>query len=145
MKFLVINGPNLNMLGRRNPQLYGSQTLSEMNAEIAAAFPDDELDFYQSNHEGDLIDKIHDLYGPALPYQGLVINPGAYAHYSYAIHDALEACPVPVIEVHLSNIYEREEFRRISVTAAACLTVISGQGMQGYIMAVKQLKEQKKT
>jgi len=145
MKFLIINGPNLNMLGRRNRQIYGRRTLDEMNGEIAAAFPLDTIDFYQSNHEGDLIDKIHELYSNEGTWDGLVINPGAFAHYSYAIHDALEACPVPAIEVHLSNIYEREEFRRISVTAPACLTVISGQGMKGYIRAVQQLKERKKS
>jgi 3-dehydroquinate dehydratase-2 len=141
MKFLILNGPNLNMLGRRNRQIYGTLTLEQINGEIAAAYPGDTFDFYQSNHEGDLIDKIHELYAPGGTCDGLVINPGAFAHYSYAIHDALEACPVPAIEVHLSNIYEREQFRRVSVTAPACLTVISGQGMKGYIEAVQQLKE----
>ena len=141
MKFLILNGPNLNLLGRRNRQIYGTLTLQEINGEIAAAFPGDTFEFYQSNHEGDLIDKIHELYAPAGLCDGLVINPGAYAHYSYAIHDALEACPVPAIEVHLSNIYEREEFRRVSVTAPACLAVISGQGMKGYLLAVQQLKD----
>jgi 3-dehydroquinate dehydratase-2 len=144
MKFLIINGPNLNMLGKRNRQIYGSQTLDELNAAIAAAFPDDEFEFYQSNHEGSLIDRIHELYNSGDDHDGLVINPGAYAHYSFALHDALEACPLPVIEVHLSNIYEREAFRKISVTAPACLAVISGQGMKGYLLAVAQLKEQKK-
>jgi 3-dehydroquinate dehydratase-2 len=144
MKFLIINGPNLNLLGKRNQEHYGLQTLAEVNETIAAAFPDDQLEFYQSNHEGNLIDKIHTLYENVRVYAGLVINPGAYAHYSYAIHDALEACPVPVIEVHLSNIYKREKFRRVSVTAPACLTVITGQGVKGYIMALKQLKEMDK-
>ena len=141
MKILIINGPNLNMLGKRNHQLYGSQTLEEINTEIAAAFPEDTLEFFQSNHEGDIIDKIQELYRDDTDSSGLVINPGAYAHYSYAIHDAIEACPLPVVEVHLSNIYEREQFRRISVTSPACLAVISGQGMKGYLMAIEQLKQ----
>lgn len=138
VKFLVINGPNLNFLGKRNPDIYGKDTLEDINHHIQSAFPDDTIEFYQSNHEGSIIDTIQAV-TPA--YHGIIINPGAYAHYSYAIHDALESCPVPVIEVHLSNIYEREEFRRRSVTAPACKEVISGHGKKGYVMAITALKK----
>ena len=137
MRFLVINGPNLNFLGRRNPAIYGSETLEKINVYIQNSFEKDEIEFFQSNHEGSIIDSIQAIMDK---FDGLVINPGAYAHYSYAIHDALETCPVPVVEVHLSNIYEREEFRRISVTAPACSAVISGQGKKGYVLALEKLK-----
>jgi 3-dehydroquinate dehydratase-2 len=128
VKLLIINGPNLNLLGRRKPEIYGSDSLIQINDYIHQNFPDDDIEFFQSNHEGSIIDRI-------------VINPGAFAHYSYAIHDAIEACQIPVVEVHLSNISEREAFRRISVTAPACITVISGKGKQGYLSAISQLKE----
>jgi 3-dehydroquinate dehydratase-2 len=138
MRFLVINGPNLNFLGRRNPAIYGSETLEQINVYIQNSFENDEIEFFQSNHEGSIIDSIQAIMDK---FDGLVINPGAYAHYSYAIHDALETCPVPVVEVHLSNIYEREEFRRISVTSPACKAVISGHGKEGYKMAIEKLKD----
>ncbi len=138
MRFLVINGPNLNFLGKRNPAIYGAETLEQINAYIQDSFKDDEIEFFQSNHEGSIIDTIQ---ADSEKFDGLVINPGAYAHYSYAIHDALEACPIPVIEVHLSNIYKREAFRRISVTAPACSAVISGQGKKGYLLAIEKLKD----
>ena len=136
MKFLVINGPNLNFLGKRNPDIYGGETLDQINQYIRDTFRDYTFEFYQSNHEGSIIDKIQAV---SNEFDGVVINPGAYAHYSYAIHDALESCPVPVIEVHLSDIYKREKFRRISVTAPACNEVISGQGKNGYIYAIQKL------
>ncbi len=138
MRFLVINGPNLNFLGKRNPAIYGAETLEQINAYIQDSFKDDEIEFFQSNHEGSIIDTIQ---ADSEKFDGLVINPGAYAHYSYAIHDALEACPIPVIEVHLSNIYKREAFRRISVTAPSCSAVISGQGKKGYLLAIEKLKD----
>ena len=138
MKILIINGPNLNLLGKRDTSVYGSETLSDINDFIKKHFEKDGFDFFQSNHEGDIIDKIHQA---SENYSGIVINPGAYAHYSYAIRDAIEACLIPVIEVHLSNIYEREEFRRVSVTAPVCAGIITGEGKLGYIKAVEKLKE----
>ena len=138
MKILIINGPNLNLLGKRDTSVYGSETLSDINDFIKKHFDKDGFDFFQSNHEGDIIDKIHQA---SENYSGIVINPGAYAHYSYAIRDAIEACSIPVIEVHLSNIYEREEFRRVSVTAPVCAGIITGEGKLGYIKAVEKLKE----
>lgn len=138
MKFLIINGPNLNLLGKRDTTIYGSDSLSDINDFIKNHFDEDSFEFFQSNHEGDIIDKIHQV---GENYSGVVINPGAYAHYSYAIRDALESCSIPVIEVHLSNIYEREEFRQVSVTAPVCAGIISGEGKQGYIKAVEKIKE----
>jgi 3-dehydroquinate dehydratase-2 len=137
VKILIINGPNLNLLGKRNRDIYGAETLEQINTFIQKSCVDDEIEFYQSNHEGCIIDTIQSI---SEKIEGIIINPGAYAHYSYAIHDALETCPVPAIEVHLSNIYEREEFRRISVTAPACADVISGQGKKGYVLAIEKLK-----
>jgi 3-dehydroquinate dehydratase-2 len=138
VKLLIINGPNLNLLGRRKPEIYGSDSLIQINDYIHQNFPDDDIEFFQSNHEGSIIDRIQEAMDI---FDGIVINPGAFAHYSYAIHDAIEACQIPVVEVHLSNISEREAFRRISVTAPACITVISGKGKQGYLSAISQLKE----
>ena len=138
MKFLIINGPNLNLLGKRDTKIYGSDSLSDITDYIRDQFGDDNFEFYQSNHEGDLIDKIQQA---GDKFEGIVINPGAFAHYSFAIRDAIEASVIPVIEVHLSNIYEREEFRRISVTAPSCSGIITGEGKQGYIKAVEKIKD----
>ena len=138
MKFLIINGPNLNLLGKRDTNIYGSDSLQDINDFISDKFKDDQFEFFQSNHEGRIIDKIQQA---EENYSGIVINPGAYAHYSYAIRDALEACVIPVIEVHLSNIYEREKFRHISVTAPACSGIIAGEGKLGYIKAVEKIKD----
>jgi 3-dehydroquinate dehydratase-2 len=138
LKFLIINGPNLNLLGKRDKTIYGSDSLSDINDYISGQFDSDSFDFFQSNHEGDLIDKIQQA---GNNFEGIVINPGAYAHYSFAIRDAIEACVIPVIEVHLSNIYEREEFRRVSVTAPACSGIITGEGKQGYIKAIEKIKD----
>jgi 3-dehydroquinate dehydratase-2 len=136
MKILVINGPNLNMLGQRKPEHYGSETLDTINAYLVDYFKKIELDFFQSNHEGEVIDHIQ---AAGHRFQGIVINPGAYTHYSYAIRDALEACALPVVEVHLSNIAAREEFRRNSVISAVCWGTISGLGKYGYVLAVQAL------
>ena len=138
MNFLIINGPNLNLLGKRDTRIYGSDSLSDINQYIKTNFETDGFEFFQSNHEGDIIDKIHQV---GENYSGVIINPGAFAHYSYAIRDAIEACSIPVIEVHLSNIYEREEFRRVSVTAPACAGIITGEGKQGYIKAIQKIKD----
>lgn len=134
----VIHGPNLNMLGIREPAVYGQTSLAEINAEIGALGDKlgVRLDFFQSNSEGALIDKIQSAYGAA---DGIIINPGAYTHYSYAIRDALAAVDLPAIEVHLSDIHKREEFRRISVIKPVCRAQISGLGKDGYLVALREL------
>lgn len=136
MYLLIINGPNLNLLGQRDATIYGSETLADVNDYITDRSRDDIIDFFQSNHEGAIIDKIHEAMSV---YDGIIINPGAYAHYSYAIRDAIEACSIPVVEVHLSNIEEREEFRRTSVTAPVCKKMISGLGKDSYLRAIEFL------
>lgn len=132
MKILVINGPNLNMLGKREKNIYGEKTLKDLENFIKGSFLDIEFEFFQSNHEGFIIDKIHD----SLEFDGIIINPGAYTHYSYAISDAIKCVNKFVVEVHISNIHNREEFRQKSVTAKSCNGQISGFGFYGYIMAV---------
>lgn len=138
MKILIINGVNLNMLGIREPGIYGSENLESLEAQIVSATKGlgVEVDFYQSNFEGEIVEKIHSCMGE---YDGVVINPGAFTHYSYAIHDAIKAVNVPFVEVHISNIHTREEFRRKSVTAPACIGQISGFGFYGYEMAIMSL------
>ncbi len=140
MRVLVLHGPNLNLLGEREPQIYGTQTLVELDAAIAAAAQalGITVTCEQYNGEGALIDALH---ASREKYSGIVINPGAYAHYSYAIADAISAIGLPVIEVHLSNIAARESFRRTSVTAAACRAVFSGLGADGYVLALRALRE----
>ena len=136
MKILVINGPNLNMLGLREPEIYGTQTLDEINAYIESSFEGINFEFFQSNCEGEIISKIHESQFDE--FDGAVINPGAYSHYSYAIYDAIKSVKTPFVEVHLSDIASRqEEWRRVSVTAPASKIMISGKGIMGYIEAVK--------
>ena len=138
MKILVINGPNLNLLGKREPGIYGAQTLDSINQMIRESFDDSlEFEFFQSNHEGAIIDKIHEMMDD---YDGCVINPGAYTHYSYAIYDAIRAVKKPFVEVHISDVDSREPFRAISVTAPACIEKIAGLGTKGYVQAVKILQ-----
>lgn len=133
---LVINGPNLNLLGKREPDIYGNITLENINQKIKLHFKNEDLkiDFFQSNEEGKIIDKIIES---EKKYNAIVINPAAYSHYSIAILDAMRSINIPVVEVHLSNIYKREEYRKKSVTAEASLGVISGFGYYGYIMAIE--------
>lgn len=140
MKLLIINGPNLNMLGKREVDLYGELTYDELCQKISdfAKQHTVEVDFYQSNVEGEIINKIHSAEGI---YDGIIINPGAYTHYSIAIYDALRSIQIPAIEVHLTNIYSREDFRRKSVIAPACVGQISGFGYYSYIMAIFYLKK----
>ena len=135
MKFLIINGPNLNLLGRREPGIYGDQSYEALCARIRehAAAHGSTADFFQSNHEGAIIDAIHAADGV---YDAIVINPGAYTHYSYAILDALKAVEVPAFEVHISHIDQRESFRAVSVTAPACVGQIYGLGFDGYLRAM---------
>ncbi|HLP15442.1 MAG TPA: type II 3-dehydroquinate dehydratase [Bacteroidota bacterium] len=137
MRLLVINGPNLNLLGQREPHIYGFQTLSDIEDELRAAFPDISFKFFQSNYEGAIIDAIQSSMDGR--YDGIIMNPGAFTHYSYAIRDAVAAVPVPAVEVHLSNIHLREAFRRNSVIAPVCKAQLSGFGSTGYRLAVTTL------
>lgn len=140
MKFLVINGPNLNLLGIREPEIYGSSGYEALVRRIrtSAASMNVEVEIFQSNHEGAIIDKLHAARGS---FDGVIINPGAYTHYSYAILDALKAVNLPAVEVHLSNIHQREEFRHTSVTAAGCDGQVCGLGQFGYVAAMGYLIE----
>lgn len=135
MKLIMINGPNLNLLGHRDKSMYGPMSLDELSLGLTeyAKGLGISLDSYQSNSEGDIIDKIHASIGK---YDGIIINAGALTHYSYALHDALEEFRLPVIEVHITNIHKREDFRHKSVIAAACKGQIVGLGLEGYYLAV---------
>ncbi len=135
MKIVVIQGPNLNMLGVREPQVYGLMRLEQIHAQMKdfAGQSGVEIEFYQSNLEGEIVDKIQECYGDA---DGVIINPAAYTHTSIAIRDAISAIGIPVIEVHISNIYRREEFRQKSMTAPACTSSIIGFGPFGYHLAM---------
>jgi 3-dehydroquinate dehydratase type II len=145
VKVLVLNGPNLDLLGEREPEVYGSMTLAELEAFIADKVEvrnrtrTDEghtpivLTFFQSNSEGTLIETIHEA---RHSFDGIVFNPAAYTHYSYALHDAIKAIDTPVVEVHLSDISAREAFRAVSVTAPACIAQIAGKGADGYVEAI---------
>ncbi|OQB14043.1 MAG: 3-dehydroquinate dehydratase [Firmicutes bacterium ADurb.Bin193] len=140
MRIMVINGPNLNMLGTREPQTYGQETLESVNERIKRRAEQRGLsaDFFQSNDEGELVSKIQSC---REGYDGIIINAGAYTHYSYAIRDAITAVGVPTVEVHISNIYAREEFRQTSVISAVCRGIICGFGTNGYLLAVDALAE----
>lgn len=135
-KIIVINGPNLNMLGIREPEIYGTMNYQQMIEKIFeyAEGKGVAINFHQTNHEGEIIDIIHEL-NKDKPH-GVIINPGAYTHYSYAIHDAITCIDVPFVEVHLSDITKREEFRKHSVTAPACDKQIYGKGVDGYLQAI---------
>ena len=138
MNILVINGPNLNLLGEREPHIYGMETLDELMIWLSNCPEciEHEFKFYQSNHEGEIIDFIHDERHWT---QGMIINPGAFTHYSYAIRDAIKAVNIPTIEVHLTSIKNREEFRKTSVIKSVCVKQISGRGKQSYLDGVKEL------
>lgn len=140
MKLLIINGPNINMLGIREPGVYGTHTFSDLCALLQATALEIgvEIEQYQSNHEGDLVDKIQSAYGKV---QGIVINPAAYTHTSVAILDALKAVSIPAVEVHISNVDARESFRQISYPGLYCEKTIKGQGFDGYCQAMHYLKE----
>jgi 3-dehydroquinate dehydratase-2 len=138
MNILVINGPNLNLLGEREPELYGTDTLDELMMWLANCSECIEHDFkfYQSNHEGEIIDFIHDERHWA---QGIIINPGAFTHYSYAIMDAIKSVNIPTVEVHITDLKKRDDFRKKSVIAPVCIKQISGLGKHSYLEGVKKL------
>ena len=144
MKILVINGPNINMLGIREPELYGNKNyaclLEEIHSHCSKAGV--QVEIYQSNHEGDLVDKIQQAYGKV---DGIVINPGAYTHTSIAILDAVKSVGIPTVEVHISKIEEREDFRQISYVRLACVKTITGKGISGYTEAIDYLIESRES
>ena len=134
MKILIVNGPNLNLLGTREPEIYGSVSMDQYLNELIQEFSEHEILYYQSNVEGEIINRLQEN-----DFEGLVINPGAFTHYSYAIADCLKNISQPKVEVHISNIYQREEFRQKSVTAANADGILSGFGMKGYRLAILSL------
>ena len=150
MKIVIINGPNLNLLGRREPNIYGTKSMEQVVLEIQQAYPDVYFEYRQSNHEGDLIDWVQgcglaSLEDAASCYslkvkdtvEGIILNAGGYTHTSIALRDAVACCDVPVVEVHISNIAEREDFRRVSLLTDVCVHSIIGQGTDGYLQAVE--------
>lgn len=138
-RILILNGPNLNLLGQRQPEIYGTTTLAEILADLQARFPDVTIDHLQSNHEGVLIDALQEAGYGSKTYDGVVLNAGGYTHTSVALADAVAAIPVPVIEVHLSDISARETFRRHSFLTPVCTATISGLGPQVYSLAIQKL------
>ena len=139
MKILIINGPNMNLLGVREPSRYGVATLDDLEASLHEAFPDVTFSFFQSNSEGGLIDRLHQAHRDGV--NGIVFNPAGYTHTSVAIRDAVAAIDPPVVEVHLSNVYTREEFRHQSMIAAVCTGQVVGLGHAGYHLAVRYLTD----
>jgi 3-dehydroquinate dehydratase-2 len=134
MKIIIINGPNLNLLGQREKQHYGDRDFDSYFEGLKAAFPNLELHYYQSNHEGKLVDKIHEI---GFDFDGIIINAGAFTHTSIALRDALAAVKSPAVEVHISNVYSREDFRHKSYLSAVCKGVIVGLGLDGYRLALE--------
>ena len=141
MKIQIINGPNLNMLGRREPGIYGQMSFDDYLPKLQSRFPDVEIDYYQSNIEGELIDKMQQVgFGQC---DGIVLNAGAYTHTSIALHDCIRSLQCPVIEVHISNVHQREAFRHQSMISSACRGVICGFGLDSYRLAVEALRGEK--
>ena len=136
MKILILNGPNLNLLGKREPEIYGTVSFEEYLATIRERFPQHEIAYFQSNHEGALIDKLQEA---DIQYDAVVMNPGGYAHTSIALADCIRAIDIPVVEVHISDISKREPYRRHSFTAEACVKCISGLGLEGYAKAIESI------
>ena len=133
-KIQVINGPNLNLLGKREPTVYGNASFEDYLSELRARFLQCEISYYQSNVEGEIINKIHEV---GFEYDGIVLNAGAYTHTSIALHDAIKAVTTPVVEVHISNVHARESFRHVSMISAACRGVILGFGLDSYRLAIE--------
>ncbi|UII21226.1 type II 3-dehydroquinate dehydratase [Fulvivirga ligni] len=142
MKILIINGPNLNLLGKREPEVYGSQDFESFFSKLKSKFSEYTLEYYQSNVEGELVNKLHEV---GFEYDGIILNAGAYTHTSIALSDAIAGITTPVIEVHISNIYAREEFRHKSIISKECIGMISGLGLEGYLLALTYLLNKKKT
>jgi 3-dehydroquinate dehydratase-2 len=136
MNIQIINGPNLNLLGKREPSVYGSKSFEDFLEELKGQFPNAGLHYYQSNVEGELINKIQEV---GFSFDGIVLNAGAYTHTSVAIHDAIAGVKTPVVEVHISNVYAREEFRHKSLITSKCVGMITGFGLEGYSMAIRYL------
>ena len=139
MKILILNGPNLNLLGKREPEIYGHVSFDDYLFHLHKRFPQHEISYFQSNHEGALIDKLQEAESQ---YDAVVMNPGGYAHTSIALADCIRAISIPVVEVHISDISKREPYRRHSFTAEACVKCISGLGMEGYDEAIEVLEAQ---
>ncbi|MCU7495018.1 MAG: 3-dehydroquinate dehydratase [Ignavibacteria bacterium] len=139
MKLLILNGPNLNMLGMRDKDHYGTLTLEEIERIVRFKYPDEVFEFFQSNHEGELIDKIQGAASSS--FDALIINPGGYAHTSVAIKDALTECKIPKVEVHLSNLSGRDDYRQVLLTASSCTGYVSGFKEKGYLAAVYLIRE----
>ena len=139
MKFLILNGPNINLLGLREPGIYGAETYQDLVEQVTAfcAARDVEVSFFQSNHEGDLVDAIQRAYYEQM--DGIIFNPAAYTHTSVALLDALKAVKIPTVEVHISKVEEREDFRQVSYVRAACVKTITGQGLEGYCQGAAYL------
>jgi len=137
MKIQIINGPNLNLLGKREPTVYGNASFEDFFQELKTRFSDIELSYYQSNVEGELINKLHDV---GFSFDGIILNAGAYTHTSVAIHDAIGAIKTKVVEVHISNVYAREEFRHKSLITSKCVGLITGFGMESYALALQYFK-----
>ena len=138
MKVIIINGPNLNLLGKREPEIYGRLSFEDYFARLQQEFATITLHYFQSNHEGELIDKLHEV---GFSYDGIVLNAGAYTHTSIALADAIGAIPTPVVEVHISNVHSREAFRQHSYIAAKCVGSIIGLGLKGYELAIDFLMD----
>ncbi|WP_126247090.1 type II 3-dehydroquinate dehydratase [Chitinophaga rhizosphaerae] len=138
MKIAIINGPNLNLLGKREPEIYGKLSFDEYLVTLKAKFPQVDISYFQSNVEGEIVNQLQAI---GFEYDGIILNGAAYTHYSYAIRDAIAAINTPVVEVHISNIYAREEFRHKSVTGGQAVGVITGLGMKGYELALRFLLE----
>ena len=136
MKILVLNGPNINLLGKREPEIYGGRGFEDYYQELKVMYPAVEFDYYQSNVEGEIVNKIHEV---GFDWDGIVLNAGAYTHTSVAIHDAIKAVTAPVVETHISNVYKREEFRHKSIISSACVGVIGGFGLDSYRLGVEAL------
>ncbi len=139
MHILILNGPNLNTIGVREPAIYGTDTLADLEKQLLEKFPEAAISFFQSNEEAKLVSKLNDLLQH--PVDGVVINPGAFTHYSYALRDAIQMLSIPVVEVHISNVQAREHFRKHSVIAPVCIGQISGFGFQSYALGVAALLE----
>lgn len=136
MKIQIINGPNINLLGKREPSIYGTQSFEDYLVELQKCYPDVDFEYFQSNIEGEMINKIHEV---GFDYDGIVLNAGAYTHTSIALQDAIRAVSSPVVEVHISNVYSREEFRHKSMISCACIGVICGFGLKSYRLAIEAL------